>query len=268
MSPLRSASLPAHRPTTRAVWLAAIASIAAVALWWHGPIAQWADYHHFADARAWAAIPNAANVLSNLPFLFAGVWALWRLANTRACGPGHAAWTVFAAAVACTAFGSAVYHWAPSNDTLAFDRLPIAWACGALLCGLLAERVDARWSRPPVLASVLLLATGSVAAWWIGERHGHGDLRLYVAVQFLPMLLVPAALLLRLPATQPAVVPARDWCIVLALYAAAKGMEAADHGVLSSLGVVSGHTLKHLLAAGAAAWLLHAAVAISSGSRR
>ena len=261
MGLLRTASRPTHRPPARAGWLLAITLVAGLALWRHGPIAQWADYHQFADARGWWAIPNAANVLSNLPFAVAGVWGLWRLTQASATGPGHRAWMAFAAALLCTAFGSAIYHWAPSNDSLAFDRLPIAWACVSLLCGLLAERVDPRCSRPPVLAGALLLATLSVACWWVGERQGHGDLRLYAAVQFLPMLLVPAALLLRLPPTDQRVVPARDWCVVLALYAAAKLMESADHAMLTSLAVVSGHTLKHLLAAAAAAWLLRAVLA-------
>ena len=110
------------------------------------------------------------------------------------------------------------------------------------------------------------MATLSVAVWWWGERQGQGDLRLYAAVQFLPMLLVPAALVLRLPPTRVPVVSARDWCVVLALYAAAKLLETADHATLSALAFVSGHTLKHLLAAAAAAWLLRAA--FSCGSRR
>jgi len=51
-------------------------------------------------------------------------------------------------------------------------------------------------------------------------------------------------------------------------------MEVADHAVLEATGIVSGHTLKHLLAAAGAAWLLGAAArtrraaAIRSGSRR
>ena len=72
--------------------------------------------------------------------------------------------------------------------------------------------------------------------------------------------------MLRLPATHDRVVHGRDWCVVLVLYAAAKLLEIADHAVLEWLTVLSGHTLKHLLAAAAAAWMLRAAV--SYGSRR
>ena len=98
-----------------------------------------------------------------------------------------------------TAAGSSAYHWAPHNASLAFDRLPIAWACAALLCAFLAERRDARWARPAVLAAALALASASVALWWGSELAGRSDLRAYLFVQFLPMLIVPAALLMRLP---------------------------------------------------------------------
>src|SRR5688572_26877625 len=45
-----------------------------------GPIAQFADYHHFADQRTFAGIPRAADVLSNVAF---GVVALWGVAYLR-----------------------------------------------------------------------------------------------------------------------------------------------------------------------------------------
>ena len=73
------------------------------------------------------------------------------------------------------------------------------------------------------------------------------------------MLLVPAALLLRLPRRSDTAAPDAAWWGVLAGYALAKAFEVADHAVLERLGLLSGHTLKHLVAAAAAAWLLHGA---------
>jgi hypothetical protein len=260
---------PPLRAATAHAVLVAIALLAAAALAWQGPIAQWPDYHAFADARNWLGMPNAANVLSNLPFAFVGGWALWRLSRLpreARLGGAHIAWCVFSAAVAATAFGSALYHWAPANGPLVFDRLPIAWACGALVCALLAERVDARCGSAAALAGALLAATLSVLAWWATERAGHGDLRAYLWVQGLPMLLVPAVLVLCLAPAGSRVTPASAWWTVLALYALAKLMEVADAGIFEVLRFTSGHTLKHLLAAAAAGWLLRAA--INSGSRR
>jgi hypothetical protein len=238
--------------------LLALAALLAGVLLLHGPIAQWASYHDFADQRAWLGLPNAADVLSNLPFaLVGGAWLL--ATRTLRRTPATLAWRAFAIALIATAIGSAGYHWSPHNASLAFDRLPIAWACAALTCAFLAERVDARWARPGALAAALLLASLSVALWWWSEVIGRSDLRPYLFVQFLPMLLVPAALLMRLPRRFDGAAPDRAWWGVLAGYGIAKALEVADHAVLEHLAFLSGHTLKHVAAAGAAGWLLHGA---------
>lgn len=252
---------PTH--SHRGRWLALIAALAVFALGVHGPITQWAGYHQFADVRPWGLLPHAANVLSNLPFAVVGVWALWRLANQ----PGMLAWRLFAAAITLTAIGSSVYHWQPDKVGLVIDRLPIAWACATLLCAFLAERVDTRWANARSLVLAVLVSSLAVAWWAVGEAHGQGDLRPYVFVQFLPMLLIPAALVMNMQAVSPRALPASAWWAALALYGLAKALEAADHTVLEVLGFISGHSLKHLLAAGTAGWLLRAAV-LSCGNRR
>lgn len=261
MSPLQTRS-PSPAATAslavRDLVLIGLAAALALALGWRGPIAQWDGYHVFADQREWWGIPHAADVLSNLAFALAGLWALW----TARAAPHTGAWLpwrVLAFALVATAAGSSAYHWAPHNASLAFDRLPIAWACAALLCAFLAERRDARWARPAVLATALALASASVALWWGSELAGRSDLRAYLFVQFLPMLVVPAALLMRLPRQGSSAVPDAAWWGLLAGYAIAKGFELADHAMLDALGGwVSGHTLKHLAAAAAAAWILRA----------
>lgn len=242
-------SQPAARHAHALLWLALLAT-AALAL--HGPIVQWADYHDFADTRAWGSLPHAWNVLSNLPFAAAALWAWPRLRDAGA------AWRSFCAAIAVTAFGSMLYHWQPNDLSLLIDRLPIAWACVALLCAFLAERVNARWQSPAVVGIALVGGTLAVAWWGVGNALGTGDLRPYVLVQFMPMLLIPAALLLRLQPVTTTAVPAWPWWTALALYAGAKGVEAADEAVLElTLHGISGHSLKHLLAALAAGVLLH-----------
>ena len=240
-----------------AIWLIAIAALLALAFGLHGPIPQWAGYHAFADARGWLGLPNTENVLSNLPFALIGLWG-WRV-HSRSTGAHRRVWLGFSLALFATALGSALYHWAPGNGALVFDRLPIAWACALLTCALLAERVDTRWACAPALTAATLVATAAVAWWWLGERHGGGDLRPYLFVQFLPMLLAPVAIWLKLPARTTDALRNGDWWAVLGLYAAAKLMELADQLVLAALAFTSGHTLKHLLAATAALWLLRAA---------
>lgn len=270
MHHLPSSAAASAARSSRVPWLLAVAMLLALALGLHGPIAQWASYHDFADTRAWLGMPNAQNVLSNLPFALIGAWALAWLARPGAMVANRLAWCAFSAALVCTALGSALYHWAPGNGALVFDRLPIAWACAALLCAFLAERVDPRCASWPALSSALFVASASVAWWWLGERQGHGDLRPYLYVQFLPMLLVPAAIGLKLPALNPQALGSAAWWAVLGLYAAAKAVELADHSIFDALGFTSGHTLKHVLAATAALCLLRAvrSVGFNCGSRR
>lgn len=237
--------------------LAALALLTVAALALYGPIPQWAHYHHFADARAWLGVPNFWNVLSNLPFALVGGWLLLRLRLQHTPSTGSSAWALFAGSLLLTSFGSSYYHWAPDNARLVYDRLPIAWACAALTCGFLAQRVDTRWSSVAPLLTTWSVATVSVLYWWVTEQYGVGDLRPYLLVQFLPMVLVPAALLMRLPpATSKPCVSNRAWWGVLALYGLAKLAEAADELLFHSLShMTSGHVLKHLLAASAAAVL-------------
>ena len=201
-------------------------------------------------------------MLSNLPFAAIGAWGLWRLRDASAAGSGALAWRAFAVALLLTAVGSASYHLAPSNATLAFDRLPIAFACAAITCAFLAERVDRRWGQPSSVTTALLAAAAAVAWWWLSERSGGGDLRPYLFVQFLPMLLVPLALAMRMRAVGSGAVNDRAWWTVLGCYAAAKIAEGADHALLESALTISGHTCKHLLAAAGAAALF------TSDSRR
>ncbi|MBC7957635.1 MAG: alkaline phytoceramidase [Cytophagales bacterium] len=243
-------ALPASR-STHGRLLALMACVAALALAVHGPIVQWLGYHQFADARAWGGLPNAVNVLSNLPFALIGAWGWWRLGRR----PGMHAWRCFAAAVMLTALGSSLYHWHTDNTSLVADRIPIAWACASLLCAFLGERFDERWSIARTLLGALAASSVAVACW-----AAFGDLRAYVFVQFLPMLLIPTALMLKVKPRTPHAVPASAWWSALGLYGAAKLMELADHAMLEALGSVSGHSLKHLLAAAAAAVLLRAAV--------
>ncbi len=104
-------------PSTRRAILLVPLLAAVVAVVLHGPIAQPQAYHQFADARTLHGIPNFWNVASNLPFLLVGVFGLWTLRRQPPCELEAAYATFFLGAV-LVAFGSAAYHWAPSDATL------------------------------------------------------------------------------------------------------------------------------------------------------
>ena len=197
-------------------------------------------------------MPCARDVASNLGFAIVGVWGLWRLWPRRRetalrCGfPGYA---LFLSSVTLTAFGSAYYHLAPDNARLVFDRLPIALACAGLLAAVRAEshpRADPR--RDVVLLAIVAVAS---VAWWRFTDHppGAGDLRAYVLVQGLPLVLIPLW-----QWTSPTAQADRVWfALALLVYVGAKAAELYDRELFAALGVMSGHTLKHLLSALAAA---------------
>jgi hypothetical protein len=103
------------------------------------------------------------------------------------------------------------------------------------------------------LAPLVLLGIYSVLDWARSESAGAGDLRLYLAVQFYPVLAMPFVMhLFRSRYTHA-------WTLVLlwTLYAAAKVAELCDRSVFEWGGVWSGHTVKHLVAAAASYSLLH-----------
>ena len=205
------------------------------------PIPQDLAYHDFADRRAFLGVPNFADVVSNLPFLVVG-WMGLRLWLRGGTNGATQSWAVFFLGVSLVAFGSGYYHAHPDSVTLAWDRLPMTVAFMALFAALVAEHV-----RPglelDMLRGAVLVGVVSVA-WW---RYTD-DLRLYAWVQFAPLVaLVYIALAF------PARHSHRGYLVGgLVFYALAKAAEHWDAEIFSAAGgIVSGHSLKHLLAAGA-----------------
>ncbi|HEU4367388.1 MAG TPA: alkaline phytoceramidase [Methylomirabilota bacterium] len=223
-----------------AIALAAVGGVTVVP-----PIRQDLAYHHFADQRAILFVPHGLNVLSNVGFLLAGAWALVRVARAALPGWERVAGLVFATGLILTGLGSAWYHAAPGNATLVWDRLPLSALFPTVFAVVIGDRVSPAASR--VLLAPLALGAVASVVWW----QQTDDLRPYALAQFLPMLLIPLMLAL-LPGHRPA-----GFLLAgIALYAVGKGAEVADRGVFLLGGLVSGHTLKHLLAAAAAALIV------------
>ena len=246
--------------------LVAAAILSAVVLAAVPRIPQEPGYHQFADTRTILGVPNGLNVLSNLAFAVVGLAGIALLVSRgRALRDPRERWPwlVFFAGVTLTSLGSAWYHLAPSNASLVWDRLPMAVGFMALLSALITERIDAKvglW----LLVPLVLLGLAGVLSWDASERTGAGDLRLYVFVQFFPLVAIPLILALT-PRTY-----GDSWAYLGALggYALAKLAEVGDSAIYERLGgLVSGHTLKHLIAAGAVGVLVWA-MAIRVGAVR
>lgn len=240
------------KPSYRIALLALVAVAAIVGTFQLDPIPQDAVYHAFADTRGLAGIPNFWNVATNLPFLVIGVWGLFTVRKLRA--PELAThYRVYCGAIALVAFGSAWYHLAPSNTSLVWDRLPITVGFMSLFTALIADRIS--WVVGRALLWPLVVAGIASIAWWIrGEALGHGDLRAYGLVQFLPMVLVPLILVL----WREGSVAERPLWIAFGAYALAKIAEHFDAAIYTASGLLSGHSLKHLAAAVAAWWIARA----------
>ena len=228
---------------TRLWVLIALAIIAIVGVMMLAPIPQPPGYHAFADQRTIWGAPNFWNVISSLPFLIVGVMGTAAIARQRLL-PVKTLYLIFFAGTGLVAFGSAYYHLAPSNQSLVWDRLPMAIVFMAFFAIIIAEHINARAGRT-LFAPLLVLGIGSVVYWHLTEQAGNGDLRPYIIAQFLPMILIPMILLL---------FPSRLWqaryiWAVLGSYLLAKLLELADEQVFALGDVISGHSLKHVVAA-------------------
>lgn len=236
----------------RGALLAVIALSAAGALLVMGPIPQPESYHRFADSRALLGVFGFLNVVSNAPLVLAGAWglAVVLLKGVPAAPALRPAYLALFTGAFLSGLASAWYHRAPDNATLLWDRMAMTITFASFTALVVGERIRPEAVRlllPPMALFGLL----STTTWYRSELAGAGDLRLYLLVQFLPLLLAPLILLLwRSPTAER-----RHFGLALAAYALAKIAEALDSQTFQLTGVVSGHTLKHLLAAAAVAAL-------------
>ena len=129
-----------------------------------------------------------------------------------------------------------------------------------LFTTVVGEGISPFWGKK-LLAPLLAADAVSGIYWSVKEARGLGDLRPYALVQFLPLVLIPLNLLRFGSAlTRPGYL----WAI-LVTYAAAKLAERFDGGLLAATGILSGHSIKHLLSGLATFWMV---VALLKRKRR
>lgn len=224
--------------------LCAVALVAALL----PPFPQPQEYYRFADARTFLGVPNFLDVVSNVAFFAVAALGLFELRSVS-FSDAKERWpyALFFVALAATTFGSAWYHLAPDNTRLFWDRLPINLCFAALLSTVIAERCNV---GAALLLMLPLEAMGAGTAWyWLrSEELGVGNVLPYFAFQ-LDMLI---AILLLMRMFPPRYSRGADLYRVILLYGAALTAELLDRQIFALGGIVSGHTLKHLLAALAA----------------
>lgn len=221
-----------------------LASAVGVDLHVHGHARLHEHGHPFIDARTLWGVPNAMDVLSNLPLAMAGLGGLWVLLRHRVGTDARPAMGLFFAGLLLAALGSAWYHWAPDAVGLALDRLGMAVTFAGALALAMGERVGPR-SAAMALRMVLPMALVSAVL-----PLTHGNVWPWVVVQFGGMALMALA---ALQPPRPGALGVRLG-VLIAVYVLAKLFELGDEVVYQATGqAVSGHSLKHVVAA-VAAW--------------
>lgn len=228
-----------------------------------GPsVTQSAHHHDFADRRVWGGVPFAMDVLSNLPFALWGALGLGCVlsffnpgSSKPASKPAQAQLglaALFFAGLLVTAAASSWYHWLPNDSGLAFDRLGMTVAFAGLLGLAAAGRVSSR-AGLSLAGAVLVLGPLSIQVWattgnvlpWALLQFGGMAMVLWFAI----IKPLPGALAVR-------------WGVVITIYALAKLFELADHQIYEMTShLVSGHSLKHVVAS-FAAWPVLAALRV------
>lgn len=213
----------------------------------HDPIAQDSNYHQFSDTRTLFGIANCLNTISNIPFILVGIFGLAdlkKLPSERYLPSFKQAYRLLFIGALLVGSGSGYYHLHPDNATLIWDRLPMTLAFMALFTIILAEFISEKTGQR-LFWPLVGMGVISVVYWAITESQMVGDLRPYIIVQFLPMILIPLILSMR----QSVFNFIQGYWLLLLCYLLAKVAEHFDFQIHHVLGFVSGHSLKHLIAA-------------------
>ncbi len=211
------------------------------------PIAQDVTYHLFVDTREIWSIPNFWNVVSNIPFIlvgFLGIYAFKKPNKLKAIDEINIAYILLFLGTLLVGFGSSYYHLAPDNPALVWDRLPMTIAFMALFSIVISEFIAVA-SGKALLWPLILVGIFSVVYWHFSEIRGAGDLRLYALVQFYPLLAIPVILV----CFQSKCTHVQAYWWLLLVYIIAKMLEYFDAEIYNILGFISGHSLKHVIAA-------------------
>lgn len=244
LAPRRQRSLRRPSSERRAEWLLLLAVAALAALAVSLPAMRLpAGYHELADQRSLLGLPHALNVLSSLAFVVAGVSG-WRVLRRAAPQPQHRVQRelagLFLGGLILAGACSAIYHADPGDASLGIDRLGMSLAFASLLGLAAADRVSARAGIALALfvalaapAAVLTaVASANMMPWTVLQAGGLG---------------LVTVLALRRPHADALALPL---LAVVGLYVLAKLAELGDDAVFAAThGLVSGHTIKHLLAA-------------------
>ena len=251
------AAIARFRHVPGALGLFIIAGLALITLAFLPPLPEPQQFQGFADRRAFFGVPNFLNVASNLPFLFVGIagmlFVVRHAQNRRKFAIPQERWPYLVCflAIALTCFGSSYFHLEIDPAGLFWDRLPMAIGFMSLLAAVIAERVSVKLGLR-LLVPLVLIGAGSVIYWRWSALYATEDLLPYALVQYGSI----AAVLFFCAVYRSRYTHGAYVVHLIAIYAIAKVCEVLDHRIYALGEIVSGHTLKHLIAAVATYWIL------------
>ncbi len=213
------------------------------------PIQQDQSYHHFADTTCIIHITNFWNVISNIGFVFTGLYGFAILKKYQI---NTAINYVLFVGIMLTGIGSAYYHFAPNNTTLVWDRLPMTIVFTTFFAQLYAWYISSKTAMI-IWISSLVLGIISVFYWQYTESMHQGDLRLYAIVQYLPMLLLLVMLAFHYKKFPSLLQPIS---MVALFYLLAKLFEHFDKNIFENTHCIGGHPLKHIAASIASLYIV------------
>ncbi len=239
------ASVRSRSRSRRIAILVGWAAIVSILIVLVAPAHQDQGYHLFAPSPGFGQ-EHFWIVATNIAFLVVGTIGLLRLAMVRDRFPRKGEIYPYLAVLAgflLVAVGSAIYHLAPQDATLVWDRAAMVVIFAGLVSIFATDRIAPQAGPHLVLPVLMILGLGSQIVWRFG-----GDLRLYWVIEVGTVALIPAIVLLfdgrrtRL----------RQVFWMAACFSLATATEFFDHQIhAASGGWISGHALKHLLAAAA-----------------
>lgn len=234
-------------PYGRRVWiLAGAAALALLAMATAPMVLQDQVFHGFAETRVYLGIPHFGDVVSNAAYVLVGALGLRfllgadggrRLPTARERVP----YVLFFAGVALVAFGSAYYHWMPTDRTLVWDRLAMTVIFASLFGAFVTDRIHPTFGATVATPLAIALGILSMALW-----SATGDLRLHRYVELFSI----AGVLLTCLLFEGRVTRFRHAALMGFWFLAATICETFDRAIWEALGAnASAHTIKHVLAA-------------------
>lgn len=201
------------------------------------PLQQDELYHNFADKRHVVLCSNTWDVLSNLPFIFFGLWGLILSFKPQLSKALKIYLITFFIGSILVGLGSGYYHLNPNSETLVWDRLPMTISFMSLVC-LIMHITELPDLAKKLFLPLLISGVLSVVYWAI-----FNNLKPYILVQFVPMVWIPIHIVKSKTLYAPYL-----WKLII-FYTLAKALEMGDRIIYeATLHLVSGHSLKHISA--------------------